>query len=109
MELGMMRDQEKILTNLLWNGNDNVQGGHKMFCPKCGKKLDDRSTYCDNCESKIQNEKTERNIPHMKQNTFSKGDLILKIAIACAALVGLGIVIICLFGNKNAGDFSGIL
>lgn len=76
-----------------------------MFCPKCGKKLDDRSTYCDNCESKIQNEKTERNIPHMKQNTFSKGDLILKIAIACAALVGLGIVIICLFGNKNAGDF----
>ena len=64
-----------------------------MFCPKCGKKNDDKAIFCEQCGEKL-NEKDVK----VKNNSKT-------ILIICGVCL-VGIIIACLFIFKSEYDFQ---
>lgn len=69
-----------------------------MFCPRCGKKNDDKAMFCEQCRENL-----KENNQNVRVNNNSK--VILIICVVCF----IGIIFVCLFmifKNKNDFQFS---
>lgn len=75
-----------------------------MFCPWCGKKIDDTAIYCENCGRKIS---TDANcVSDEKKCVTSQKSHFLLILIVAIFVVGLGIVGIQLFYDEDVEESS---
>lgn len=91
-----------------------LERGKIMFCPECGKKLEDDSTFCEYCGAKIEDEseiKTEEPAKVMKQastpSEAGKGgtnNQLLTIIAAIALIAVLGVVLFVWMGKRNPKD-----
>ena len=55
-----------------------------MFCPKCGKELQDSSNFCTACGNKIETNNTQRNIENQNSKTVKVVITRAKKLIGCA-------------------------
>ena len=73
-----------------------------MFCPWCGKKIDDTAIYCENCGRKISTDANR--VSDEKKCVTSQKSHFLLILIVAIFVVGLGIVGIQLFYDEDVEE-----